>query len=265
MPELTPNEILLTVDQTADFEARFAASGLEEESREASLLEYKKAILFQRTQEAAQERINTNIELFLHLAGHNQSNLEDYKTFFKSELTEMQTAFEQADLNGVLDGYGDCAFVAHAYVTLSDLEGKAQSDMTPEDMERISVVQSMMNLAGGAIQHMIVPRDLQSFDPNLDMSLVELLDIVAISNMTKFDTTLEDAQATQASYAAKGIKTAIYDMTIDATEQQYFANRVVETVEVGGEVYPANKLMKSVKNFTKPDFSVQEERFQLTF
>lgn len=243
---LEPQDILLTVDQQSHFDSQCAVMQLEGEAKEHALLQYKTQIAHERKHEALTESIDYDVRLFLKLAGHDESNLADYIRFYKSEELEMSQGFSDGNIREVIDGYGDTMFVARAYIELSGLQNKPTSDVTEEDMKMFRRAEAMMNLATQKIQFMIIPKDLDNHNSQTDMSLIEILSAVCKSNLTKFDTNIEDAKATQAKYAAMGVETVI--TVVEHEDEEWFVNRVAKTVITeDGTEYPENKVMKSIR------------------
>jgi hypothetical protein len=75
---------------------------------------------------------------------------------------------------------------------------------------------------------------------------------VYVSNMSKFDLTVEDAQATAATYAQKGIQVEIVPTMYKGIHYYVVKSSVDQTV--GNKFYPRGKFLKSI-HFQKPLFT----------
>lgn len=80
-----------------------------------------------------------------------------------------------------------------------------------------------------------------------------LMDNIDLSNMSKFDLTLEDAQATQKKYSEIGVETVIGH---NEEHGLYFVLSAKDQVGTDGKEYPAKKMLKSI-NFKEPDLNVE--------
>lgn len=89
-----------------------------------------------------------------------------------------------------------------------------------------------------------------------DIPLLEDHIAVFHSNMTKFDTTIEDAQATIAKYESLGVRVhieAVQAFDAHHIPTTFFIVKSSKDQVVGGKDYPAGKFLKSI-NFKSPVF-----------
>ena len=149
----------------------------------------------------------------------------------KEEVLELTAAITANDKVEVMDGLGDVGFV------LLSLEILGQSH------------EAMRAWLKGT-----------TYLLGLDLDVLhEAILIAAVSNLSKFDRTTEEASITQAYYASIGVGTKVKKVN------DLFVVFVSEDVEVDGKPYHAGKILKSKLNFVEADFAGMSENYIILF
>lgn len=172
-----------------------------------------------------------NVKLFNKTAklfvGDLQSTLKQEKQFAE----EMDEMFAAEDPLEVVDAAGDMAFVIVSLELLN------------EDNHNIRIYKEMLHTICNALV----------LDQN---TVLTALDIIAKSNLTKFDLTLESADKTKDYYTALGIPTKVvrFEHVTDSGTTIYYITQVEEdTTTEDGKFYFKDKILKSVELYTEPD------------
>ena len=149
----------------------------------------------------------------------------------KEEVLELVAAIIANDKVEVMDGLGDVGFV------LLSLEILGQSHETTR-----AWLKGTTYLLG------------------LDLDVLhEAILIAAVSNLSKFDRTTEEASITQEYYASIGVNTKVKKVN------DLFVVFVSEDVTVDGKPYHAGKILKSKLNFVEADFAGMSENYVVLF
>ena len=149
----------------------------------------------------------------------------------KEEVLELVAAIIANDKVEVMDGLGDVGFV------LLSLEILGQSH------------EAMRAWLKGT-----------TYLLGLDLDVLhEAILIAAVSNLSKFDRTTEEASITQEYYASIGVDTKVKKVN------DLFVVFVSEDVEVDGKPYHAGKILKSKLNFVEADFAGMSENYIILF
>lgn len=155
---------------------------------------------------------------------------------FKEELfadNELMDSIRTKNLIGTLDGLGDVGFVAISLQLLSDKVNSEQAKAYA-----IKARFFYFNI-------------LKLFD--LEPSKVNLLiQEVTNSNLSKFDITEKDANATKAHYESLGIKVGVF---YSEGTGRYYVTSLANQSDNKGKGYHEGKVLKSVVNFKEPDFT----------
>ena len=149
----------------------------------------------------------------------------------KEEVLELTAAIVANDKVEVMDGLGDVGFV------LLSLEILGQSH------------EAMRAWLKGT-----------TYLLGLDLDVLhEAILIAAVSNLSKFDRTTEEASITQEYYASIGVDTKVKKVN------DLFVVFVSEDVTVDGKPYHAGKILKSKLNFVEADFAGMTENYIILF
>ena len=149
----------------------------------------------------------------------------------KEEVLELVAAIIANDKVEVMDGLGDVGFV------LLSLEILGQSH------------EAMRAWLKGT-----------TYLLGLDLDVLhEAILIAAVSNLSKFDRTTEEASITQEYYASIGVDTKVKKVN------DLFVVFVSEDVTVDGKPYHAGKILKSKLNFVEADFAGMSENYVVLF
>ena len=149
----------------------------------------------------------------------------------KEEVLELMAAIIANDKVEVMDGLGDVGFV------LLSLEILGQSH------------EAMRAWLKGT-----------TYLLGLDLDVLhEAILIAAISNLSKFDRTTEEATITQEYYTSIGVDTKVKKVN------DLFVVFVSEDVTVDGKPYHAGKILKSKLNFVEADFAGMSENYIILF
>lgn len=149
----------------------------------------------------------------------------------KEEVLELVAAITANDKVEVMDGLGDVGFV------LLSLEILGQSH------------EAMRAWLKGT-----------TYLLGLDLDVLhEAILIAAVSNLSKFDRTTEEASITQEYYTSIGVDTKVKKVN------DLFVVFVSEDVEVDGKPYHAGKILKSKLNFVEADFAGMSENYVVLF
>lgn len=149
----------------------------------------------------------------------------------KEEVLELVAAILANDKVGVMDGLGDVGFV------LLSLEILGQSH------------EAMRAWLKGT-----------TYSLGLDLDvLYEAILVAAVSNLSKFDRTTEEASITQEYYTSIGVNTKVKKVN------DLFVVFVSEDVTVDGKPYHAGKILKSRLNFVEADFAGMSENYLILF
>ena len=149
----------------------------------------------------------------------------------KEEVLELVAAILANDKVEVMDGLGDVGFV------LLSLEILGQSH------------EAMRAWLKGT-----------TYSLGLDLDVLhEAILVAAVSNLSKFDRTTEEASITQEYYASIGVDTKVKKVN------DLFVVFVSEDVTVDGKPYHAGKILKSKLNFVEADFAGMSENYVVLF
>ncbi len=149
----------------------------------------------------------------------------------KEEVLELVAAIIANDKVEVMDGLGDVGFV------LLSLEILGQSH------------EAMRAWLKGT-----------TYLLGLDLSVLhEAILIAAVSNLSKFDRSTEEASITQEYYSSIGVETKVKKVN------DLFVVFVSKAVEVDGKPYHAGKILKSKLNFIEADFAGMAENYIVLF
>ena len=183
--------------------------------------------------------IFTAIDSWMTLSGMNNTpevSVTNQWKQFKEELfadNELMDSIRTKDLIGTLDGLGDVGFVAISLQLLSD-----KVDSEQANAYAIRAKFFYFNI-------------LKIFD--LEQSKVNLLiQEVTNSNLSKFDITEKDANATKAHYESLGIKVGVF---YSEGTGRYYVTSLANQSDNKGKGYHEGKVLKSVVNFKEPDFT----------
>ena len=149
----------------------------------------------------------------------------------KEEVLELVAAILANDKVEVMDGLGDVGFV------LLSLEILGQSH------------EAMRAWLKGT-----------TYSLGLDLDVLhEAILVAAVSNLSKFDRTTEEASITQEYYTSIGVNTKVKKVN------DLFVVFVSEDVTVDGKPYHAGKILKSKLNFVEADFAGMSENYVVLF
>lgn len=149
----------------------------------------------------------------------------------KEEVAELMAAIIANDKVEVMDGLGDVGFV------LLSLEILGQSH-------------EAMRAGLRGVTYLL----------GLDLDVLhEAILVAAVSNLSKFDRSTEEASITQEYYSSIGVDTKVKKVN------DLFVVFVSEDVEVDGKPYHAGKILKSKLNFVEADFAGMAENYLILF
>lgn len=184
--------------------------------------------------------LRTMIDSFLDTSGkyvNLEQSFEDQYNALKEEVDETKKAYIENNQVEILDGIADVLFVTMSLDVLAMKMSGFKKD----------VYAVMTNYAAAYCLESI--DEVMSLLSPEEMSLI--VNEACVSNLTKFDTTKEEADATKRHYENLGLKvTTVYN----SDTKLYVTLSDIEQVDVNGKQYFANKVLKSKPNFKEPNF-----------
>ena len=154
------------------------------------------------------------------LMSNVQESIAKQKSQLREELNELMSAISAQDKKETFDGIGDVGFV----ILSLEILGESQ--------------ELMRAFLRGVVYSLGLDSD----------TMFGAVEIAAISNLSKFDTSTEGAADTQAYYKDLGIETKVSKVN------GLFVTTVSETTEIDGKPYHAGKVLKSRHNFVDADW-----------
>ena len=177
---------------------------------------------------AIEADVVTNNAMF-NLAVGNSADIQRQLKVLASETLELSNAISTNNAKEFFDGIGDCLYVV---ASLKQLE--------PELWQEFYYVREAL--------HMVLLALHGLEDQDWPLAIMSATKEAMIGNLTKFDVTLADAEATALAYNAKGVETKITklkeDMFIESASADDKSNDVV-----------AGKVLKSTARYTEPNFA----------
>lgn len=149
-----------------------------------------------------------------------QESIAKQKNQLREELNELMSAISAQDKKETFDGIGDVGFV----ILSLEILGESQ--------------ELMRAFLRGVVYSLGLDSD----------TMFGAVEIAAVSNLSKFDTSTEGAADTQAYYKDLGIETKVSKVN------GLFVTTVSESTEVDGKPYHAGKVLKSRHNFVDADW-----------
>ena len=179
------------------------------------------------------------VDSFLDTSGkyvNLEQSFEDQYNALKEEVDETKKAYIENNQVEILDGIADVLFVTMSLDVLAMKMSGFKKD----------VYAVMTNYAAASLES--ISEVMRLLSPE-EMSLI--VNEACVSNLTKFDTTKEEADATKRHYENLGLKvTTVYN----SDTKLYVTVSDTEQVDVNGKQYFANKVLKSKPNFKEPNF-----------
>lgn len=164
------------------------------------------------------------------------SALEQQVAAFEEEFEELIDAYEKRDVIEFVDAIGDTAFVL---LTLKKLDERVAIEKSEKlDLFFMSVRVEMTDEGF-----------IDQFMKLVESAVMEVCD----SNLSKFDTTVEEATATVESYAEIGVDAEKY---YNSKHELWIIKATKEQLDINGKHYFKNKILKSSTNFRLPYFEV---------
>ena len=177
---------------------------------------------------AIEADVATNNAMF-NLAVGNSVDIQRQLKVLASETLELSNAISTNNAKEFFDGIGDCLYVV---ASLKQLE--------PELWQEFYYVREAL--------HMVLLALHGLEDQDWPLAIMSATREAMKGNLTKFDVTLADAEATALAYNAKGVETKITklkeDMFIVSASADDKSNDVV-----------AGKVLKSTARYTEPNFA----------
>lgn len=184
--------------------------------------------------------LRTMVDSFLDTSGkyaNLEQSFEDQYNALKEEVNETKKAYIENNQVEILDGIADVLFVTMSLDALT---------MKMSGFKKY-VYAVMTNYATASCLEPIA--DVMSLLSPEEMSLI--VNEACVSNLTKFDTTKEEADTTKRHYENLGLKvTTVYN----SDTKLYVTVSDIEQTDVNGKQYFANKVLKSKPNFKGPNF-----------
>lgn len=186
------------------------------------------------------EVLRTMITSFLDTSGkfvNLEQSFEDQYNALNEEIKETKKAYIENNKVEILDGIADVLFVT---MTLDILAMKM-----PGFKKNVYAVMTSY-VSSASLEP--ISEVLEILSPE-EMSL--LVNEACVSNLTKFDTTKEEADVTKRHYENLGLKVST---VYNSDTKLYVTVSDIEQTDVNGKQYFANKVLKSKPNFKEPNF-----------
>lgn len=186
------------------------------------------------------EMLRIMITSFLDTSGkfvNLEQSFEDQYSALNEEVKETKKAYIENNAVEILDGIADVLFVTMSLDILAMKMSGFKKD----------VYSVMVGYAG--VKSLEDISEVMSLLSSEEMSLLVIE--ACVSNLTKFDTTKEEADVTKRHYENLGLKvTTVYN----SDTKLYVTVSDIEQTDVNGKQYFANKVLKSKPNFKEPNF-----------
>lgn len=187
---------------------------------------------------AIQEDVKLN-NLMFDLSLHNPQDILRQLGVLESETVELATAITTHDPVELFDGIGDCVYVIGS---IKQLE--------PVLWNQFHAVRESLHILHLALCGLRKDSWLEVMTDSAKEAMS--------NNLTKYDTSLGDAEATQAAYVAQGIKTHITQLSENMFIVQASVTDPAKDVVEG-------KVLKSTTRHVKPDFANIAEQFEVNW
>jgi len=190
------------------------------------------------------KQISEDIETFMEISGMFEDASKYHKNQCKQFFEEMFHKDELLDsvkaknVIGTLDGIGDTGFVEHSLLLLEDIMFAS----TPPTLDNVTP------LFKGVIEYLGLHYD------EVNACIQE----VSTSNLSKFDTTEDEAKATVAKYIDLGIQV---DYVLHAPSKLYYTVSLLDQVDKNNKSYHKGKIVKSLTRYKEPCFNKVIDQF----
>lgn len=184
--------------------------------------------------------LRTMITSFLDTSGkfvNLEQSFEDQYNALNEEIKETKKAYIENNKVEILDGIADVLFVTMSLDILAMKMSGFKKD----------VYSVMVSYAG--VKSLEDISEVMSLLSSEEMSLI--VNEACVSNLTKFDTTKEEADVTKRHYENLGLKVST---VYNSDTKLYVTVSDIEQTDVNGKQYFANKVLKSKPNFKEPNF-----------